>query len=109
MRTFEVRDKAHKSGGEYVLGVEDTATHACYMIYGTLAPGEEGRLIKPGHGHEEIIIAVRGDIEVTGAHSGVLREGTAFHIAGDAECYLRNLTSADAVYIAAGGHTGHDH
>lgn len=109
MRAFDIRAKAGK--GESVLGMDDLHTHACYMIYGALAPGEKGRLIKPGHGHEEIVLAAKGDFEVTGKFGGTLKEGNAFHITGDAECFLENKTNAEAAYVIAGGHSegGHGH
>lgn len=110
MKTFEVVHRATQEGGEYVLGSADTKTHACYMIYGTLKPGEGGRVIRPGTGHEELVLCVRGELEVTGAMTGVLREGSAFHIAEDNECHLKNRSeSEEAVYIAAGGHSGKSH
>jgi hypothetical protein len=109
MKTFEVRGRAREEGGEFVLGVKDTGTHACYMIYGTLKPGEKGRLIKPGAGHEELVLATRGDLEVTGKMSGTLKEGTSFHIAGDDECFLENGSSEEAIYVVAGGHSGGGH
>ncbi|GAB4389116.1 MAG: hypothetical protein Kow0025_12480 [Thermodesulfovibrionales bacterium] len=102
MRTFDLRKMA--AGGEYVLGVKDTGSHACYMIYGVLGPGEKGRLVRPGKGHEEIVLSARGEIRVTGAVSGPLPEGSAFHIAGEAECFLENAGSGEAVYVIAGGH-----
>jgi len=109
MKSFEVSRRASGEGGEFVLGVADTGTHACYMIYGKLGPGEGGRLIKPGRGHEELVLAVKGDISVTGKYQGLLREGTAFHITGDDECYLQNESSSEAVYVAAGGHSEGGH
>jgi len=109
MKTFDVKGHAAAHDGEFVLGVKDTGTHACYMIYGTLEPGAEGRLIKPGKGHEEIVVAVKGDIEVTGAMSGTLKEGQAFHIAGESECLLHTKSAQTAVYVAAGGHTSGQH
>jgi len=109
MKTFEVTIRALEEGGEFVLGVKDTGTHACYMIYGTLKPGEKGRLIKPGAGHEELVLAVKGDIGVTGKENWTLREGTAFHIAGDDECFLDNESSEEAVYVVAGGHSEGGH
>jgi hypothetical protein len=79
------------------------------MIYGTLKPGEKGRLIKPGAGHEELVLAVRGDMGVTGKLSGTLKEGTSFHIAGDDECLLENKSSEEAIYVVAGGHSEGGH
>jgi hypothetical protein len=110
MKAFEIRKKAvSATEGEYVLGLNDTGSHACYMIYGILAPGEGGRAVRPGKGHEEMVLAARGDIEVSGAVSGTLREGTAFHIKGESECLLHNRATREAVYIIAGGHSEGGH
>lgn len=109
MKTFETRKRALEEGGEYVLGAKDTGSHACYMIYGVLRPGEKGRLIKPGQGHEELVLAQKGDLVVTGKLSGTLREGTSFHVTGDDECFLENPSPTEAVYIVAGGHSGGGH
>lgn len=110
MKKFPVRDSAATNpSGEHILGSEETHSHACYMIYGVLKAGEKGRVVNPGKGHEEIVLAMRGDIEVSGSHSGLLKEGTAFHLAGDEECRLANTGGEDAVYIIAGGHSGGHH
>jgi hypothetical protein len=110
MRIFELKDEALKSeNGEHILGFKETGSHACYMIYGVLKPGEKGRMIKPGEGHEEIILAMKGDLEVTGYYSGTLKEGSAFHITGDNECFLENKGISDAIYIVAGGHSENSH
>lgn len=112
MRTFDLKALAKASGGEYVLGVRDTGTHACYLIYGTVWPSDPPRMIKPGAGHEEIVMAVEGEFEVSGQFTGRIREGEAFHITQDAECFLVNVTDKPAVYIASGGHSkaeGHEH
>ena len=109
MRVYDVAGRVDKEKGEFILGSKDTGSHACYMIYGKLGPGEEGRVIRPGKGHEEIIFAVTGDLEVSGAMEGVLREGSAIHIAGDKVCRLKNLTVKEALYIASGGHSEGGH
>lgn len=110
MKTFEMSAKALEAEeGEYILGHEDTGSHACYMIYGALRPREKQRLVNPGEGHEEIVLAVKGDLEVTGYRTGTLREGSAFHLTGDNECYLENTSDRDAVYIIAGGHADSGH
>ena len=64
MKSFAVGDLAAAEGGEYVLGAKDLSTHACYLIYGTLKAGEAGRQVKPGHGHEEILCAVLGNLMI---------------------------------------------
>ena len=106
MKTFDLKNKAlHSERGESLLGFRDTGSHACYMIYGTVRPGEKGRRVKPGAGHEEIVLAAKEDLEVTGFYAGTLREGLAFAIQGDQECFLENRGESDAVYIVAGGHS----
>jgi len=110
MQIFELKNKAMNSeSGECILGFQDTGSHACYMIYGVLKPGEKGRLVKPGEGHEEIILAMNGDLEVTGYYSTTLKEGFVFHIRGDHECFLENKGTVSAVYVIAGGHSDEGH
>jgi hypothetical protein len=110
MKKIDIRSRALSSeNGEYVLGLEDTGSHACYMIYGVLKPGEKGRLIKPGRGHEEIVLAMNGELVLSGEISGLLEQGSAFHIVGDASAYLENPGSNEVVYIISGGHSAHDH
>lgn len=110
MKIFELKNKALLSeNGEHILGSQETGSHACYMIYGILKPGEKGRVIKPGEGHEEIVLAMKGDIAVTGHCAGTLKEGSAFHIDGEDECFLENKGISDAVYIIAGGHSEGGH
>lgn len=110
MKIFSLKEMALKAeGGEYVLGSHDTGSHACYMIYGRVMPDEKGRLIKPGAGHEEIVLAVKGDLEMTGHYSGTLKEGEAVHVEGDHECLLENRGLSEAVYVIAGGHAGSGH
>jgi hypothetical protein len=106
MKTFDLKNKAlHSERGESLLGFRDTGSHACYMIYATVRPGEKGRRVKPGAGHEEIVLAAKEDLEVTGFYAGTLKEGLAFLIQGDQECFLENRGESDAVYIVAGGHS----
>jgi hypothetical protein len=106
MKTFDLKNNAiHSEKGESLLGFRDTGSHACYMIYGTMRKREKGRRVNPGPGHEEIILAAKGDLEVTGFCSGTLKEGWAFVLQGDQECHLENRGECDAVYIIAGGHS----
>jgi len=105
MEIVDLKNKASQSERrESLLGFRDTGSHACYMIYGVLKPKEQGRQIKPGPGHEEIVLAMNGDLEVTGFYSGRIKEGSAFLMRGDQECFLENRGESDAVYIIAGGH-----
>jgi hypothetical protein len=79
MKVFELKNKAMNSeSGEYILGFQDTGSHACYMIYGFLKPNEKGRVAKPGKGHEEIVLAIKGDLEVTGHCSTTLKKVLLF-------------------------------
>jgi radical SAM protein with 4Fe4S-binding SPASM domain len=108
MRRFDVRERADDSG-EYILGAEDTGSHACYLIYGTMKPREKNRVLKPGRGHEELILAVKGDFLVTGHMHGTLKEGTAMHLKDDETCWLENTTDESGIYIISGGHAGGGH
>ncbi len=59
MKIFDVKNMAVDAKfGEYIVGYKETGSHACYLIYGILKPGEKDRLVKPGKGHEEIILAM---------------------------------------------------
>jgi len=109
MKKFDLKPLAKRNGGEYVFGSEDTGSHACYMIYGTLKPGEKGRVVKPGIGHEEMVLAARGKLHITGEFSGILEEGSAIHLAGEQTCILENPGTSEAVYVIAGGHAEHGH
>jgi hypothetical protein len=106
MKIFEVKNNAIDSKrGEFLLGFQETGSHACYMIYGVLKSKEKARSVKPGPGHEEIVLAMEGDLEVTGFYSGGLKEGFALHLVGNQGCLLENRGEAEAVYVIAGGHT----
>lgn len=112
MKTLDLKNCALSSeSGEYVFGLEHTGSHACYMIFGVLEPGQKQRLIKPGKGHEEIVLAIKGNVEMSGHFSGRLTEGRAFHIAGEDTVYFENTGTTDAFYVIAGGHSedGHHH
>ena len=109
MKKTDLREKAKKSDGEYIFGAADTGSHACYMIYGVLKPGEKERMIRPGRGHEEILVSVKGRLTVTGYYNDLLDEGDAFHLADEQTCFLENRGDSEAVYIVAGGHSGHGH
>ena len=108
MRIFDIIGKAGSSG-ECLLGSQETGSHACYLIYGVLQPGETGRELKPGHGHEEIVLALQGDLALTNAHVGTLKQGQALHLAGDETVLAGNAGAMPAVYVVSGGHAGHGH
>jgi hypothetical protein len=110
MNTFDLKKHALSSdSGESVFGLEHTGSHACYMIYGILKPGQDKRVITPGKGHEEMVLAVKGNFEMSGRFSGHLREGCAFYVAGEDTVYLQNTETTDACYVIAGGHSQDAH
>ncbi len=110
LKIFELKKKAVLADeGEQILGSLDTGSHACYLVYGVMKPGESGRRVKPGSGHEELVLAVRGDFMVTGHYAGMLPEGSAFHLAGEETCLLENAGDSEAVYVLAGGHSAGGH
>jgi hypothetical protein len=108
MKLFEVAEKVQDSG-EYILGSRETGSHACYLIYGALKPGEKGRELRPGHGHEEIVLALTGDLRLTGHFTGTLKQGQALHLTGEESVFLENTSNVQALYVIAGGHSGHGH
>ncbi len=109
-KTFPVRSLCSSEDGEYVLGYRDLDTHACYLIYGELGPQETGRKACPGHGHEEILLAVAGELEIHAADEKmVLHEGEAVHLVEEETFYLSNPSDSRAIYVMAGGHSGEPH
>jgi hypothetical protein len=110
LKTYPLRRLCKEANGEYVLGAKDLHTHACYLIYGELAPGEQGRKVCPGSGHEEILMAVVGDLALSGGSiSGVLKQGEAIHLKEEETCALANPGSSPAFYVMAGGHSAKGH
>jgi hypothetical protein len=105
LKIFDVANKVIGSG-EYILGADVTGSHACYLIFGVLEPGEAGRELKPGRGHEEIILCIRGTMRLSGAFDGDLYQGQAVHLIGEEWCEARNNGSEVVVYVVSGGHAG---
>ena len=108
MNTFDVASRVSQSG-EYILGAEQTGSHACYLIYGVLKAGERGRELKPGRGHEEIVLVLRGDLSSRGHYTGILKQGQALHLRDEESCLLDNTGDNESVYVIAGGHTEGGH
>ncbi len=110
MKAFEIDKLAREQGGEYVLGMKDLHTHACYMVYGVLKPGETDRLVKPGEGHEEILVPVTGPVQVTAEKGNyVIEQGNAVHIKEDESFFISNKTNQTVIYVLAGGHCREHH
>jgi len=103
MEIFEVFSRIETSG-EYILGAEATGSHACYLIYGRLQGREKGRRLQPGKGHEELILALKGNLNLSGFSAGTLPEGQAVHLRGEETLWLENPSAEPAVYVIAGGH-----
>ncbi|MGD9817350.1 MAG: hypothetical protein AB7V04_01485 [Desulfomonilaceae bacterium] len=110
MKAFEIDKLAREQGGEYVLGMKDLHTHACYMVYGVLKPGETDRLVKPGEGHEEILVPVTGPVQVTAEKGNyVIEQGNAVHVKEDESFFISNKTDQPIIYVLAGGHCREHH
>lgn len=108
MKVYEVADKVAASG-EYILGSEATGSHACYLIYGVLEAGEQGRELRPGAGHEEMVLALDGDLALNGQFAGILKKGRALHLQGEETCIAGNPSDREVHYVIAGGHSGQGH
>ncbi|MEW5913686.1 MAG: hypothetical protein AB1814_14090 [Thermodesulfobacteriota bacterium] len=110
-KVFDLAGRVLREGGETVLGLKDLGTHACYLIYGVLEPGGEPRVLKPGDGHEEIILAVSGSMQVQGSEGSLtLQPGQAVYLQGAETWQATALGPGQACYVAAGGHTpGQEH
>ncbi len=104
MKSFDVVTRVEGSG-EYVLGSRETGSHACYLIYGVLKPGEKGRELKPGKGHEELVLAIAGDLQLSGHYTGMLKQGQAIHLQGEQSCHAENPGTLNVVYVVSGGHS----
>jgi hypothetical protein len=110
MKFFNVKRLAKEQGGEYVLGMKDLHTHACYLIFGTLAPDERDRLVKPGEGHEEILLAVDGRLIIENEKGKlVLEAGHATHVKEDEAFFISNPSDKNVIYVMAGGHSSPHH
>jgi redox-sensitive bicupin YhaK (pirin superfamily) len=66
---------------------------------------EKNRRLKPGKGHEEMILAIQGNFQFSGQAEGTLKQGQAVHLSGEETLFLENLTEQPAVYLLAGGHS----
>jgi len=82
MKTYDLKRLAKKEEEkEYVLGLKDLQTHAVYMIYGILNPGDKERKVHPGKGHEEILCIIKGAVKVESQNETIsLSEGEAMHL-----------------------------
>jgi len=112
LKTYDCLMRAKAGGGETVLGSQELGTQACYLVYGIVEPGQKGRVLNPGPGHEEIICLVAGVATLVGPEGPQdLKLGEAFYLKGEVTYTLENHQKMPAVYVAAGGHSaeGHQH
>jgi uncharacterized cupin superfamily protein len=112
LKTYDCLMRAKAEGGETVLGSQELGTQACYLVYGIVEPGQKGRVLNPGPGHEEIICLVAGVATLVGPEGPQdLKLGEAFYLKGEVTYTLENHQKMPAVYVAAGGHSaeGHQH
>ncbi|MCX7724352.1 MAG: hypothetical protein N2042_03785 [Thermodesulfovibrio sp.] len=107
MKFLETKEQIESlSSGEYIIGFEQTGSHACYMIYGILKPKDEPRLIKPGKGHEEIVLILKGKAKI---NDKTLYPGDSFHIVEEEFCFIENVSGSELIYIISGGHSEKGH
>lgn len=108
MKIYDLFGKTGESG-EHILGSQETGSHACYLIYGVLKPGEKGRELKPGRGHEELVLVISGELRLSGHYTGTLKQGQAIHLQGEQSCRAENPGMFNVVYVISGGHSGSEH
>lgn len=104
MKFFDVAGLAGSQGGEYVLGMKDLHSDACYLIYGRIAAQEAPRMVKPGRGYEEILCAVDGPLTMHTDRGDIrLEKGHAVHLPEETALHISNPTLQPVVYVVAGG------
>jgi hypothetical protein len=97
MKVFRIKDHYQKESDEYVLGPHELGNEIGYMVWGEIGPGEK-KLLKPGSGHEEIILVIDGEAALENG-GGVISKGEAFYLESG-ESVL--LWPADGVHIRRG-------
>lgn len=108
MKVINVKDNLYREG-EYLVGFEQTGSHACYFIYG-LIKKEDIREVSPGEGHEEIIALIEGSLEVKyNDHSIILNKGQSIYLKGREAVTLKPYNCDLAIYVIAGGHAEDSH
>jgi hypothetical protein len=106
VKSFDVRGLALSQGGEYVLGMKDLHSDACYLIYGVLQARETNRQVKAGKGYEEILCAVDGPLLMhTPRGDMTLERGHATHVQEDDVFTISNPSDRETLYVLSGGRT----
>lgn len=111
LKPYDLPARALREGGETCLGLQDLDTHACYLLYGVLNPGDEPRVLRPGAGHEEIVLVISGAMRIVqGDESLTLQPGQAVHLRGEETWHAEAAGPLETRYVAAGGHSaGEEH
>lgn len=108
MKLINLKENLFREG-EYLVGFEQTGTHACYFLYGFLKPEEE-REISPGKGHIEIVCLLEGEVElIKGSEVIKITKGSGFVVEEEEKVRLKNIGDKVAVYAVSGGHTDLSH
>ncbi len=103
MKIINIQDNLLRKG-EFIAGSEATGTHACYLIYGVLEPGEE-RVISPGPGHEEIYCIIKGEVEVNNENEEFfLSKGQCIYLVGRERVTFK-APEKTVIYVVSGGHS----
>ena len=107
MEIINLKENIYREG-EYLIGAEQTKSHACYLIYGVLRAGEE-RDYSVGEGHAEIFCLIEGELKVNdGNNEYVLKKGQAFYLEGEKKVTASNKGRNLAIFVMAGGHISGD-
>ncbi len=108
MKLINLKENLFREG-EYLIGFEQTGTHACYFLYGFLKPEEE-REISAGKGHVEIVCLLEGEIKLFTDNNEIsLAKGNGFVIEDEEKVKVKNISDKIAVYVVSGGHSDLSH
>lgn len=106
MKIINIKETAFREG-EYIIGSQQTHSHACYLLYGTLDVGQS-RVMHASHGHAEIFCLMAGSgVAKNAGDEYELGRGQCFYYEGDDPIEVINTGTETIVYVIAGGHT-HD-
>jgi len=109
MKIQKIKDHYQKDFDEYVLGPHEFGNEIGYMAWGEVPPGGK-RHLSTGHGHEEIILVIEGQVIFENG-GGAVKPGEAFYVPSGGEV---TITAGDkgCTYVTAGAHVeeeGHEH
>ena len=105
---LNLKEKCNQSKDrEFFYGAKiNKAIKDVYLGLGYLESGESGRKQGPGNGHEELLYAVDGQLEITiKKEIFTLNEGEIYFIPDGSKVKLRNTLDKRVYFMIAGGHT----